>query len=270
MLGAIIGDIAGSRFEWDNQKTKDFELLTREQGCRPTDDSVMTLAIADAILLCDGEYDPLGRQAIRCMQRMGRLYPDAGYGGRFAEWLKKSRPWPYHSYGNGAAMRVSPCGFAAATLEEAVTLARKVTEVTHNHPEGMKAAEAVASAIFLARTGASMAELRKHIEERYYTIDFTLDDIRPDYEFDVSCQGSVPQAFEALFESTGFEDAVRNAISIGGDSDTIGAITGSMAEACYGVPRQLREQALAFLDETQLGILHAFEAAFGQTEEGRP
>ena len=264
MLGAIIGDIAGSRFEWNNQKTKDFELLTKENGCRPTDDSVMTLAVADAILLCQGDYTNLSTQAIRCMQRMGRLYPDAGYGGRFAAWLKQSSPWPYHSYGNGSAMRVSPCGFAAATLEEAVSLAEKVTKVTHNHPEGLKAAEAVASAIFLARTGKSLAEIRAHIEKLYYTIDFTLDEIRPDYAFDVSCQGSVPQAFEALFESTGFEDAVRNAISIGGDSDTIGAITGSMAEAYYGVPADLREQALAFLDKTQLDIFNAFETAFGR------
>lgn len=267
MLGAIIGDIAGSRFEWNNRKTKDFELLTKEKGCRPTDDSVMTLAVADAILLCEGDFAKLSTQAIRCMQRMGRLYPDAGYGGRFAAWLKKPRPWPYRSYGNGAAMRVSPCGFAAATLDEAISMSRMVTRVTHNHPEGMKAAEAVTAAIFMARTGKSLEEIRAHIENLYYPIDFTLDDIRPDYEFDVSCQGSVPQAFEAFFESTGFEDAIRNAISIGGDSDTIGAITGSMAEACYGIPEDLRKQALAFLDETQLGILNAFESAYGQKKE---
>ena len=266
MLGAIIGDIAGSRFEWHNEKTKDFELLTREKGCRPTDDSVMTLAVADAILRCEGNYSDLSAQTVRCMQRMGRQYPNAGYGGRFALWLENDDPRPYHSYGNGAAMRVSPCGFAAATLEEAVSLARKVTEVTHNHPEGIRAAEAVASAIFLARSGKSLEEIRKHIEKTYYSIGFTLDEIRPDYAFDVSCQGSVPQAFEALFESTGFEDAVRNAVSIGGDSDTIGAITGSMAEACYGVPADLREQALAFLDKTQRDIFNAFEAVFGQKE----
>lgn len=267
MLGAIIGDIAGSRFEWHNEKTKEFELLTREKGCRPTDDSVMTLAVAEAILACGGDYADLGGRAVASMQRLGRLYPEAGYGGRFARWLTTDDPKPYHSYGNGAAMRVSPCGFAAATLEEAVSLARKVTEVTHDHPEGMKAAEAVASAIFMARTGASMEEIRAYIETNYYSIDFTLDGIRPDYEFDVSCQGSVPQAFEAFFESAGFEDAVRNAVSIGGDSDTIGAITGSMAEAFYGVPADLRERALAFLDETQLGILNAFSAAFGSSAE---
>lgn len=264
MLGAIIGDIAGSRFEQYNPKTKDFTLLSREKGGRVTDDSIMTLAIADAILACGGDYAGLGAQAVRSMRRLGQLYPEAGYGGRFGLWLQSSDPRPYHSYGNGAAMRVSPCGFAAAALEEAVSLAERVTEVTHDHPEGMKAARAVASAVFLAKTGASMAEIRTHIESTYYPIDFTLDGIRSTYAFDMSCQGSVPQAFAALFESAGFEDAVRNAVSLGGDSDTIGAITGSMAEAYYGVPEDLRKQALSFLDETQQGILRAFEAAFGQ------
>ena len=273
MLGAIIGDIAGSRFEWGNMKSKDFELMTREKGCRPTDDSVMSLAVAEAILACQGDYSDLGKQTVRSMQKLGRLYPDAGYGGMFSRWLKDQDPRPYHSYGNGAAMRVSPCGFAASSLEEAVELARKVTEVTHDHPEGIKAAEAVASAIYLARTGHSPAEIRAFIETQYYAIDFTLDSIRPGYGFDVSCQGSVPQAFQSLFESTGFEDAVRNAVSLGGDSDTIGAITGGMAQAVYGVPADLRDQALAFLDRTQTDILLGFEDRFGAypaKEETRP
>ena len=263
MLGAIIGDIAGSRFEWGNMKSKDFELMTKEKGCRPTDDSVMSLAVAEAILACQGDYSDLGKQTVRSMQRLGRLYPDAGYGGMFSRWLKDQDPRPYHSYGNGAAMRVSPCGFAASSLEEAVELARKVTEVTHDHPEGIKAAEATASAIYLARTGKTLPEIREHIEKNYYAIDFTLDGIRPSYRFDVTCQGSVPQAFEALFESTGFEDAIRNAVSLGGDSDTIGAITGGMAQAVYGIPQNLRETALTFLDERQTDILQAFETRFG-------
>ena len=262
MLGAIIGDIVGSRFERESIKTKDFELMPRDKGCRPTDDSVMSLAIAEAILACGGDYSRLEDQAIRSMRRMGRAYPAAGYGGRFGAWLTAPDPRPYHSYGNGAAMRVSPCGFAGGSLGEALSLARAVTAVTHDHPEGMKAAEAVTSAIFLARTGASMEEIRGRIVGDYYPIDFTLDEIRDMYAFDMSCQGSVPQAFEAFFESTDFEDAIRNAISLGGDSDTIGAITGSMAQAYYGVPASLRAQALSFLDETQLGILRAFEAAF--------
>ena len=263
MIGALIGDIAGSRFEWNNIKTKEFELLSAEGRCRPTDDSVMSLAVAKAILNCGGGYAELSRQAVACMQELGRAYPHAGYGGGFRRWLLADHPHPYRSYGNGAAMRVSPCGFAAASLEEAISLADAVTKVTHNHPEGMKAAEAVASAIFLARSGKSLPEIRAYIEDCFYPIDFTLDGIRPTYSFDVTCQGSVPQAFAAFFESTGFEDAVRNAVSIGGDSDTIAAIAGGMAEAYYGVPAALREQALTFLDETQRGILTAFEAKFG-------
>ena len=263
MLGALIGDIAGSRIEWDNQKTKDFTLLTHTGGCRPTDDSVMTLAVARAILDCGGDYESLSAAAVRRMQELGLRYPRAGYGGRFYRWIRSRNPKPYNSFGNGAAMRVSPCGWAAASREEARALARAVTAVTHDHPEGMKAAQAVAETIFMARHGAGLPELREHVTRTYYAIDFTLDEIRPGYTFDVTCQGSVPQAFEALFESTGFEDAVRCAISIGGDSDTIGAITGSMAEAVYGIPEELRREATGFLDSFQREILEAFEAHFG-------
>ena len=261
MLGAIIGDIAGSRFEWNNIKTKEFELMTFR--CSPTDDSVMTLAVAKAILLCDGQYDQLEQKTVECMQSFGRKYPDAGYGGMFSRWICAGTPQPYHSYGNGAAMRVSPCGFAASSLEEALTLARAVTGVTHNHPEAIKAAEAVTAAIFLARSGKSLLEIRDFIEENYYRIDFTLESIRADYTFDVTCQGSVPQAFEAFFESVDFEDAIRNAVSIGGDSDTIAAITGGMAEAYYGIPDELRRHALTYLDETMLTVLNDFESKYG-------
>ncbi len=267
MLGALIGDIAGSRFEWHNIKSKKFDLLTAAGHCHPTDDSVMSLAVARAILQADGDWSGLARQTVDCMQEMGRRYPKAGYGGMFRRWLCTVDPKPYNSFGNGAAMRVSPCGFAASTLDEAVKLARTVTAVTHNHPEGIKAAEAVASAIFLARSGKSIPEIRAYIESNYYRIAFTLDEIRPGYTFDVTCQGSVPQAFEAFFESTGFEDAIRNAISIGGDSDTIAAITGGIAEAHYGIPSDLREQALTFLDRTQQDILNAFETKYGTVAE---
>ena len=265
MLGAIIGDIAGSRFEWNNCKSKDFELMT--DRCSVTDDSVMTLAVAGAILVSRERNEDLAQEAVFFMQAFGRRYPNAGYGGKFSRWLRDRRPKPYNSYGNGAAMRVSPCGFAASALEEAVSLAHTVTAVTHDHPEALKAAEAVASAIFLARAGKNLPEIRKYIEEKYYKIDFTLDSIRPDYTFDVTCQGSVPQAFEAFFESTGFEDAIRNAISIGGDSDTIAAITGGMAEAYYGIPEELRRHALDFLDYAQTEVLNAFEAEFGIVSE---
>ncbi|MBQ5345664.1 MAG: ADP-ribosylglycohydrolase family protein [Acidaminococcaceae bacterium] len=260
MLGAIIGDIAGSRFEWNNQKTKDFELFTGR--CRPTDDSIMTIAIAKAILESEGDLAKLEQNTVKYMQQFGRRYPDAGYGERFYDWIFTKDPQPYNSFGNGAAMRVSPCGFAAGTLQEAKALAKAVTKVTHNHPKGVKAAEAVAVAIFLARNGKKLAEIREHIEQHYYKIDFTLDEIRPSYRFDVTCQGSVPQAFEALFESTGFEDAIRNAISIGGDSDTIAAITGGMAEAYYGIPSTIRDKALLFLDDDLSKIVHSFEKKY--------
>ena len=263
MLGAIIGDIAGSRFEWHNIKKKEFELLTSIGRCRPTDDSIMTLAVAKAILNCAGDYSHLKKQAISCMQELGQKYPHAGYGGSFRKWIYANNPQPYKSWGNGAAMRVSACGFAAKSLDEAKALSKTVTEVTHNHPEGIKGAEATAVAIYLARTGKSLLEIRDYIVANQYKIDFTLDSIRPTYSFDVSCQGSVPQAFEAFFESTGFEDAIRNAISIGGDSDTIAAITGGVAEAYYGIPIDLRRHALTFLDRTQLDLLKEFETKYG-------
>ena len=265
MLGALLGDIAGSRFEWNNIKTKQFDLLTH--NCRPTDDSVMSLAVAKAILESNGTTAGLEEAAVKWMQEFGQRYPHAGYGRSFRRWLKDANPKPYNSYGNGAAMRVSACGFAAKTLEGAKALSKAVTEVTHNHPEGLKAAEAVSAAIFMARSGSSMLEIRDYIERNYYPITFTLDSIREDYTFDVSCQGSVPQAFEAFFESTGFEDAIRNAISIGGDSDTIAAITGGIAEAYYGIPTELRKHALTFLDAYQLDALNAFESQYGLVVE---
>ena len=261
MLGAIIGDIAGSRFEWNNHKSKDFELMTYR--CSVTDDSVMTLAVAKAIMQSRQNQTDLAKEATACMRRYGRRYPDAGYGGKFTRWIHHPYPKPYNSFGNGAPMRVSPCGFAAATMEEAISMARAVTAVTHNHPEGIKAAEAVSVAIFKALQGESLLEIRDDIEKHYYKIDFTLDSIRDSYTFDVSCQGSVPQAFEAFFESTGFEDAIRNAVSIGGDSDTIAAMTGGIAEAYYGIPDALRKHALTYLDASQLDVLNAFEAEYG-------
>ena len=265
MLGALIGDIVGSRFEWHNIKSKEFELLT--YSCHPTDDSVMSLAVAKSILDCNGDYGRLSEYAVRNMQALGCKYPGAGYGGRFRSWLYDTNPKPYRSFGNGAAMRVSACGFAAQSVEEAKALAKAVTEVTHDHPEGIKAAEATAVAIFMARNGSSMLEIRDHITKHYYDINFRLDDIRPTYKFDVTCQGSVPQAFEAFFESEGFEDAIRNAISVGGDSDTIAAITGGIAEAYYGIPSDIRKHALTFLDKTQLDILNSFEAKYGMVVE---
>ena len=260
MIGAIIGDIAGSRFERYNRKSKKFEMF--HDRCRPTDDSIMSLAVAQAILDCDGNYDELSDRAIANMQKLGRKYKHAGYGRAFKNWLFEDDPQPYNSYGNGSAMRISPCGFAASSLEEAKTLSALVTQVTHNHPEGMKGAEAVAVAVYLAKAGHTKDEIRQHIHNNYYDIDFKIDEIRPHYTFDVSCQGSVPQALEAFFESTGFEDAIRTAISVGGDSDTIAAITGSVAEAYYGVPQGMIDSAMGYLDSCEKEILRRFEEKY--------
>ena len=306
MIGAIVGDIAGSRFEWHNRKTKDFALLVsrdevparprpkkgdkprglaeallasgallssslkdnavQERSCYFTDDSVMTLAVADAIMKWreagGGSFDALSAEAVTSMQEFGRRYPRAGYGGAFRRWLRADNPMPYNSWGNGSAMRVSACGWAGRTLDEVKAMSRAVTEVTHNHPEGIKGAEATAVATFLARTGKSKEEIKEVVVRDYYPLDFTLDEIRPGYEFDVSCQGSVPQALEAFFESTSFEDAIRNAISIGGDSDTIAAISGAVAGAFYGVPDAICAKAETFLDEQLLKTLHDFERTF--------
>lgn len=261
MLGAIIGDIVGSRFEWHNNRSKDFDFLTHK--CFFTDDSVMSLAIAKAILDCNGNYADLSSQTVRAMQSIGRPYRDCGYGGSFYRWMYSDTPQPYGSYGNGAAMRVSACGFVARSMEEAIELSRKVTEITHNHPEGIKGAEATAVAIYMARTGSNILEIQDYINKHYYKIDFKLDDIRDTYEFNETCQNTVPQALEAFFESTSFEDAIRNAISIGGDSDTLAAITGGIAEAYYGIPADIRKHALTFLDSRLLAILNAFESAHG-------
>jgi type I restriction enzyme M protein len=263
MLGAIIGDIVGSRFEWHNHRSKDFEFLSHIKGCKPTDDSIMTLAVAQALLDSNGDENVLFINTVKRMQEFGRRYPNGGYGGRFRHWLTSSNPQPYNSWGNGAAMRVSPCAYAAKSLEEAKQFSMMVTATTHNHPEGIKGAEATTVAIFMARNGSSMLDIQDYINKNYYKIDFKLNDIRATFQFDESCQGTVPQAMEAFFESTSFEDAIRNAISIGGDSDTIAAITGSIAEAYYGIPAEIRKLALTFLDAMQLSTLNTFESKYG-------
>ncbi len=265
MLGAIIGDIVGSRFEWNNIKTKDFDFLTYK--CSVTDDSIMSLAVAKAICDCNGDYKKLGNYTVAAMQEVGRPYPHCGYGGMFRHWMYSDNPQPYNSFGNGAAMRVSACGFAAGSLEETISLSKVVTEVTHNHPEGIKGAEATTVAIFMARNGCSILEIRDYINANYYPMNFTLDGIRDTYQFNETCQDTVPQALMAFFESTSFEDAIRNAISIGGDSDTLAAITGGIAEAYYGIPAEIRKHALTFLDERLLNILNVFENKFGFTSD---
>ena len=259
MLGAIIGDIVGSKYEFNNIKTKKFVLFDKKK-CFFTDDSVMTLAVAESVLeyLQDPSRIDLNKLTVRNMHRYGARYPRRGYGGSFLVWLITNSTEPYGSFGNGAAMRVSSCGFVAKSLEEAKELSKKVTEVTHNHPEGLKGAEATSVAIYLAKTGSTKDEIRDYINKNYYNLDFTLDEIRPTYKFNETCQDTVPQAIEAFLESDSFEDAIRNAISIGGDSDTLAAITGGIAEAYYGIPDDIKKQAMYFLDDYQKGIINDF------------
>lgn len=237
MFGAIIGDIVGSIYEFNNIKTKDFPLF--QESCCYTDDTVMTIAVAQALLKAREQKLDFKQILIEEMQDLGRRYPGRGYGGSFARWLKTKDPKPYNSYGNGSAMRVSPCGLMAVELSEALALAKASAEVTHNHPEGIKGAQAVAGAIFLAKAGKSKEEIKNFIQINFYDLDKTLDEIRPTYKFNETCQETVPQAIQAFLESDSFEDAIRNAISLGGDSDTLAAITGSIAWTFYNKPWEL-------------------------------
>ena len=266
MIGAIIGDVVGSVYEYNNVKTKDFDMFTNKH--RFTDDTVITVAVAAAILefdarekINDSTVEEFKRILVEKMVFYGKKHILSNFGNRFFRWLVKNERRPYQSFGNGSAMRVSPVAWYATTLEETLWLAEKSAEVTHDHPEGVKGAVATAGAIFLARTGSSMATIREFVE-KYYTIDFTLDDIRPTYKYDTTCQGCIPQAMQAFFESNSFEDAIRCIISIGGDSDTIGAITGSVAEAYYGVDKDMKEQALSYLTEDLLDVVTRFEEKY--------
>lgn len=268
MIGAIIGDIVGSPYDFNNIKTKNFEFLMKRNHY--TDDSVMTIAVADALM----QYEKIDSQnvsdfkitLIQSMKRLGRAHYFAGYGEKFYNWLITPTTLPYNSFGNGSAMRVSPVAWYAQTLEEALFLAKATAEVTHNHPEGIKGAVVVAGATFLARNGALLEEIQQFVS-KYYNIDFSLEDIRPYYEFDVTCQGSVPQALQAFFESTSFEDAIRNAISIGGDSDTIGAMTGAIADAYYGADKMLCNTALGYLTEDLRAITEKFILKYWRYDE---
>lgn len=279
MLGAIIGDIVGSRFEFNNHKSKDFDLFA--EGCFVTDDSIMTLAVSKAIMETDrciesslsgygsdSDYHQLlSKLTMKYMQEIGRKYPNCGYGGMFARWMFNDNPEPYNSFGNGAAMRISPAGFAARTESEAASLSETITSVTHDHDEGIKGAEATAVAIYLARQGYLKDDIRRKITNNYYPINFTIDEIRSAYQFNETCQETVPQAIECFLESESFEDAIRNAISLGGDSDTIAAITGAIAEAYYGIPIDIRNKALTYLDSNLRSIFDEWESFAGKDKE---
>ncbi len=257
MLGAIIGDTIGSVYEMAPIKTKSFTLFPR--GSYLTDDSIMTIAVGCTCTHVDlNDEEEFKFILVQNMKELGRYYPSVGYGGAFLGWLFSSQTEPYNSYGNGSAMRVSPTAWAADSLEEAERLARWSAEVTHNHPEGIKGAQAVAAAIWLARDGKSKQEIRTYIEEKYYPLNFTLEEIRPAYTFDITCQGTVPQAIVAFLEATDFEDAVRNAVSLGGDADTLAAITGSIAEAYYEIPVELKMRILDFMDERIQWYYHEY------------
>ncbi len=261
MIGAIAGDMIGSVYEAHPIKTKAFPLF--HPRCRFTDDSVLTVAVAQAILT-DGDY----HQWIR---EIGRRHPNAGYGGSFIGWLHSSDPRPYNSWGNGAAMRVGPVGWAFDTTDDVLREAARTAEITHNHPEGIKGAQAASLAVFLARTTRDKGLMKKEIAGRFgYDLDRTVDGIRPFYGFDVSCQGTVPEAIIAFLDAGDYEDAVRNAVSLGGDSDTLACITGAMAEAYYGpVPRPIREQVEANLTEDLWRITERFCRRYGPDTPGR-
>lgn len=262
MLGAMIGDIIGSPYERYNHKSKDFKLF--RMRCRFTDDTVMTVAVAEALMQasargCLNDERAVKDLLIDAMHKWGRKYPHAGYGGRFRAWLKNGEREPYNSWGNGSAMRVSPAGWVTDDFAEMTRLARWSAEVTHSHPEGVKGAEAVASAIFMARKGSTKEEIKQYIEAEYgYDLDRTCDEIRPTYTFDVSCQGSVPEAIIAFLDGNDFEDVIRNAVSIGGDSDTIAAMAGSIAEAYFGIPDWMQEKTFRYLDAEMTDLYEEF------------
>ena len=264
MIGAILGDMIGAPYEFDRSpKTKDFPMFTDKS--RFTDDTVMTVAVAEALL--DNRRasdDGIKAALVRSMQKWGREHPNAGYGGRFSGWLKAKNPQPYGSYGNGSAMRVSAASWLYDTLEETRRIARLTAEVTRNHPEGVKGAEATAGAIHLARTGHSKDEIRNYIVSEFgYDLSRTCDEIRPTYHHVESCQETVPEAITAFLEGADFEDVIRTAVSLGGDCDTLTCIAGGIAEAFYGVPDLFAAECKARLPEDMREVLERFDAARG-------
>ena len=254
MLGAVIGDIIGSVHEWAATKTTDFPLFAPASTF--TDDTVLSVALAETILTGTPYVDKLREYA--------RAYPGRGYGGSFSHWVRSDSQKPYNSWGNGSAMRVSPVGFAFDDLDEALEQAKRSAAVTHNHPEGIKGAQATVTAIFLARKNAAKDEIKREIESRFgYDVSTPIDEIRPLYQFDVSCQGSVPQAIRAFLEGESYEESIRLAISLGGDADTLACITGGIAEAYFGVPGEIEEEGFSRLDPKLATVIREFQAKCG-------
>ncbi len=258
MLGAILGDVVGSRFEFHNYLSKEFTFLTDD--CCFTDDTVMTCAVAQALMDSKDDFSDLSEKTVDAMQRIGRQFPNCGYGARFIHWMFSDDPQPYNSYGNGSAMRISPVGFAARNVEEAKKLSAAVTRVSHNHPEGMKGAEATAVAIVMARQGKTKDEIRAVMAD-YYDLSVSVDEYRMQWQGHGKeiCQVSLPQALTCFFEGESYEDVIRNCISIGGDSDTIAAIAGGIAEAYYGIPDIIKDQVWNYLPPTLMRICKCFE-----------
>lgn len=259
LMGAVTGDICGSIYEWHNIKEKLPENMLCTRYCHFTDDTVMTVAVAEGIVNAlenmpenwyeSEEFRKKVYSSVRkSMLKFGKMYPKAGYGGKFRQWLASPNPKPYNSYGNGSAMRVSSAGWVAKTLEEAEILAEISASVSHNHPDGISGAKAVAGAIFLLKKGGNKKDVEEYVS-KFYDLDFSIDEIREDYSFDSSCRGSVPQAVRAFLEGENFTDVISTAISIGGDSDTIAAIAGSIAEVIYPIPQDLRGRVIEKLDE---------------------
>ena len=276
MLGAIIGDIAGSRFEFRNTKSKNFEFIN--DYCDFTDDSVLTVAVAKTLLDCGhgATEQTIFDRAVINIQGFARLYPHRGYGGHFRAWIKSDKPQPYNSCGNGAGMRISPVGLFAKTEDELKLYSRAVTETTHNHPEGVKAAEAVTTAIFLAKNGATKEEIKDRIAKDYYpeiaTETCTYEFMHENYDWGYGGNGglaqySTPQAIACFLIAENYEDAIRTAVSIGGDSDTIAAMTGGIAEAYYGIPKNLENLAYEYISHEFKKILTDFRKAIANADE---
>lgn len=268
MYGAIIGDIAGSVIEFEGIKRKDLPIFM--DGSDITDDTIMTVAVAKALMAWKSDGGDLHEHVTRHMRALGKQYPYplGAYGTGFKHWLRAKYPEPYNSFGNGSAMRVSPCGLIADSLEEALELAKISAEVTHDHPEGIKGAQATAAAIYLAKTRHTISEIRDYIHENFYPMDRTLDQIRPGYRFDGTCQGSVPESIIAFLESENYEDAIRGTISLGGDADTMGAITGSIAWTYYRFRdgeglnedmQTMKQRAQEYLNEDFLQTVEEFD-----------
>lgn len=264
MLGTIFGDIVGSRFEFDNIHTKNFELINEKSFF--TDDSVMTIAVEQAVLDCKGDYSLLSDCVIKRMREFGAKYPDRGYGKHFRRWLNDPNAVAYQSCGNGAAMRISSIGYVARSVDECKMLSKAVTEVTHNHKEGILGADATAVCVYLARNGYTVKQIEEYVGLHYYNLMQTVSEIRrTKCNFDVVCQETVPQAIICFLESRSYEDAIRNAVSIGGDSDTLAAIVGGIAEAYYGLPENFRQIALDKLTTELKEVYLNFEKKFIET-----